>query len=142
MILNAKQYLMSIKYKTERIAEQEEYIQRLRNTLGVSGISYDKDRVQTSKVGDKTAEIICKIVDEEEKLENMQQVLMKLRIKILDQIRQIENENYRKVLNVVYVDMHNLKECSRIIGFSYDYVRELHIKALNSFEEKFPHHTS
>ena len=135
--LKAKKYLSRIKDKTEKIQEQEECIQRLRDTLGIAGIRYDKDRVQTSPDPNKTANIVAKIIEEEQILDDMKQSLINYRIKVIDEIKQIDNENFRKVLNVVYVDMKTLKECSQIIGFSYDYVRELHPQALKAFEEKF-----
>lgn len=133
----AKDYLNQVRFKTERIAEQEEYIQRLRDTIGVSAIRYDKEAVQTSPVGDKIAEVICRIIDEEDKLYKMQDELIQFKLTVIDQIRELDNENHKKVLNTVYVDLHNLKECSQIIGFSYAYVKELHTDALKAFKEKF-----
>lgn len=140
--MTAKQYLSQIRYKTEKIAEQKEYIQRLRDSLGIAGIRYDLDKVQTSHSNDKVAEVICKIVDEEERLKQMQESLISFKIQVIDMIKELEKENHRKILNIVYVDMKTLKECSRTIKFSYDYVRELHLEALKAFEEKFPQHTS
>ena len=133
----AKDYLNQIRFKTERIVEQEEYIFRLRQSLGIAGIDYSKDKIQTSPT-DRTSEIIAKIVDEEVKLNEMKQNLIQFRIDVIDMIRQLNNENHKKILNTVYVDLHNLKECSKVVGFSYDYTRELHVDALKAFEEKFP----
>lgn len=137
--MTAKEYLSQVQEKQNQILEQEEYIQRLRATLDVAGIRYDKERVQTSPDPDKIAHTFSKIFEQEEILENMKKAFVDFRIKVIDMIRQIENEIYRKVLNVVYIDGKNLKECAKDIGFSYDYIREIHIQALSAFDTKFPH---
>ena len=74
--MNAKKYLSRIKDKTEKLQEQEECIQRLRDTLGIAGIRYDKDRVQTSPDPNKTANIVAKIIEEEQILDDMKQSLI------------------------------------------------------------------
>lgn len=137
--MTAKEYLSQVQEKQNQILEQEEYIQRLRATLDVAGIRYDKERIQTSPDPDKMAHTFSKIFEQEEILEGMKKAFVEFRIKVIDMIRQIENEIFRKVLNIVYIDGKNLKECAKDIGFSYDYVREIHIQALSAFDTKFPH---
>lgn len=136
--MTAKEYLSQVQEQQNKILEQEEYIQRLRATLDVAGIRYDKERVQTSPDPDKMAHTFSKIFEQEEILENMKKVFVDFRIKVIDMIHQIENDIFRKILNIVYIDGKNLKECAKDIGFSYDYVREMHIQALSAFDEKFP----
>ena len=55
--MTAKEYLLQIKEQRNDILNQEEYIQRLRDSLGVAGIRYDKERVQSSPEPDKFAKI-------------------------------------------------------------------------------------
>ena len=42
------------------------------------------------------------------------------------------------VLNIVYVDGKNLRKAAQEMKFSYDYIKEIHLSALQAFEEKFP----
>lgn len=120
------------------IQDQEDYIQRLRDSLGIAGISYDKERIQTSPNYDRFTEVFSKIFDEEEKLKKMQENLVNLRFTILNEIHQLNDDKHKKVLNIIYVDCKNLKKCANIMSFSYDYVKELHLAALQAFEDKYP----
>ena len=118
--------------------KQEEYIQRLKDSLGIAGIRYDKERVQSSPEPDKFAFIFCQIDEEEERLQIMKNILVHTRVKIINQIHELDDTKHQDVLYLFYVDGKNLKKTSQTMSFSYDYVKELHLAALNSFEEKFP----
>lgn len=136
--MTAKEYLLQIKEQRNDILNQEEYIQRLRDSLGVAGIRYDKERVQSSPEPDKFAKIFGQIFEEEEeKLQQMKDNLALTRVKIINQIHQIEDSKHQKVLYIVYVDGKNLKKAAQTMCFSYDYVKEIHIAALQAFEQKF-----
>lgn len=136
--MTAKEYLLQIKEQRNDILNQEEYIQRLRDSLGVAGIRYDKERVQSSPEPDKFAKIFGQIFEEEEeKLQQMKDNLALTRVKIINQIHQIDDSKHQKVLYIVYVDGKNLKKAAQAMCFSYDYVKEIHIAALQAFEQKF-----
>ena len=95
--MTAKEYLSQVQEQQNKILEQEEYIQRLRATLDVAGIRYDKERVQTSPDPDKMAHTFSKIFEQEEILEDMKKVFVDFRIKVIDMIHQIENDIFRKI---------------------------------------------
>ena len=118
--------------------KQQEYIQRLKDSLGIAGISYDKDRVQSSPDPDKFAKIFAEIDEEEERLAMMKRKLTFIRVKIIKQIHELSDDKHKDVLYYIYVDGKNLKKAAQAMCFSYDYVKEIHIAALQAFEEKFP----
>lgn len=136
--LTAKEYLLQIENLTNRIKEQEEYIQRLKDSLSIAGISYDKDRVQTSPDPDKFGHIFAQIDEQEKVLEDMKTKLVNVRVEALNIIHKIEDDRYRRILTTIYVDMRSLKKAANILSFSYDYMKELHQEALNAFSENFP----
>lgn len=136
--MTAKKYLLQIKEQKQNIRKQEEYIQRLRDSLTIAGISYDKERIQSSPDPDKFAKIFGQIDEEEQRLEDMKTRFVNTRVKIINQIHELKDDRYDKLLNYVYVDDLTLKETSQQMSFSYDYIRELHIAALQTFEEMFP----
>ena len=136
--MTTKEYLLQIKEQGKNILNQEEYIQRLRDSLGVAGIRYDKERVQSSPEPDKFARIFGQIFEEEEKLQQMKDNLALKRVEIINQIHQLEDSKHQNVLYIVYVDGKNLKKAAQAMSFSYEYVKEIHIAALQAFEEKFP----
>ena len=128
---------MQIKDLIDEIEKQQDHIQRLKSSLGIAGISYDKERVQGSPELDKFAYIFAQIDNTERILEDLKTELVQTRVKIINMIHQLENEKYRKLLNIVYVDMKSLKDAVNIMCFSYDYIKELHLEALDAFFEKF-----
>jgi DNA-directed RNA polymerase specialized sigma subunit len=135
--VSAKEYLLQIKYLTNDIREQEDYIQRLIESLSIAGLRYDREKVQCSSEPDKFAYIFAQIDEQEEVLEGLKEDLIEMKVKIINMIHELENEKHRKLLNIVYVDMKSLKKAANIMCFSYEYVKELHGEALNAFSEKF-----
>lgn len=138
MKLTAKEYLLQIKEQKQNIRKQEEYIQRLRDSLTIAGISYDKERIQSSPDPDKFAKIFGQIDEEEKRLEDMKTRFVNTRVKIINQIHELDDIKHQDVLYQVYVDDKTLKKASFAMSFSYDYVKELHLAALQAFDQKFP----
>lgn len=136
--VTAKEYLLQIKEQKQNIRKQEEYIQRLRDSLTIAGISYDKERIQSSPDPDKFAKIFGQIDEEEQRLEDMRTKLINTRVKIINQIHQLADGKHQDVLYLVYVDDKTLKKASQEMCFSYEYVKELHGAALQAFDQKFP----
>ena len=136
--MTAKEYLLQIKEQKQNIRKQQEYIQRLKDSLTIAGISYDKERVQSSPDPDKFAKIFGQIDEEEQRLADMQTRFVNTRVKIINQIHELKDDRYDRLLNLVYVDDKSLKKAAHEMSFSYDYVRELHLAALQVFEDKFP----
>ena len=134
----AKDYLSQVKKKAKAVQEQKELIQRLRDSLDLAGVQYDKDRVQSSPDTDKFGKIFAEIEEQEKVLEEKRTAFMEFRVLVIYQIRKIPNAQFREVLNRVYIDFLNIKQCSEEMNYSYIYVRELHMKALNAFERMYP----
>ena len=135
--MSVKEYLMQIQNKNGEIKNQEEYIQRLKDSLDIAGVSYDRERVQTSPDFDKFGKIYGQIDEEERKLEEMRNRLVETRVKIISQIHEIENDKFQRILNYVYVDAMTLNRTAIEMSFSYDYIKELHGQALQVFRDKF-----
>ena len=140
--MNAKEYLLQIADKNKEIRMQKEYIRRLNDCLTNMGIIYDKERVQGSPEYDKMSKIFGQIDEEERKLEEMKHELVDIKVKIISQIHELENDKFQDILNYVYVDGMTLKKTATEMSFSYEYIKELHGPALQAFEEKFLLHTA
>ena len=46
--MNAKEYLSQVQEKERQVKRQKDYIARLKETLDVAGVRYDKEVVQSS----------------------------------------------------------------------------------------------
>lgn len=121
--------------------KEDAYMQltkRLRDSLTIAGISYDKERIQSSPDPDKFVKIFDQIDEEEQRLEDMKTRFVNTRVKIINQIHELDDIKHQDVLYQVYIDDKTLKKASFAMSFSYEYVKELHLAALQAFEEKFP----
>lgn len=137
--MTVKEYLSCVKLRQEEITETEEYIERLRTTLGIAGIDYERDKIQTSVTGDKLGDTFVKIFEAEENLKRMKENFVLFRIGVMNMIQQVPERKHREVLNHVYLDYMKLKQVADVMGYSYDYVRELHLEALGCIGEIFLH---
>ena len=95
-------YLMQIRKKEYAIKRKQLRCEELRSCLGARAIQYDRDRVQTSPV-DKVSEIICKVADLEDQIEQLQEEKALLIIEIGDAIEQLEDDNEKTVLAEFYI---------------------------------------
>ena len=134
--MDPRSILFEVKEKQNRLAEQEEYIERLRDTLGMVGITYDSDRVQSSADPDKLTNVISKIIEEEKVRDQMKQNLVLHRIRAIDMIHCLDDNRHRKILYLIYIDGLSVSQCAQNIGYSYDYLRHMQDKALIAFDRK------
>ena len=56
---------------------------------------------------------------------------------MIKQIQGMHNAKYMQLLFKVYVQFKSIKEAFAEMGMTYQYVRELHKKALAAFEEMY-----
>lgn len=139
--MNAKEYLMQIRRIDLSIRQKiKEYELRRESRVLVSGIDYDRDRVQTSPsnvgftreseiLADMDADIRKNILD-----------LMDRKDKIIGQIQQMGRAEYADVLFKRYVEYKNMDEIATEMGYSYHWTCHIHGEALKEFE-KYNHCT-
>ena len=119
--LTAKQYLDQLRVIDTKINQKMEELADLMTAATSTGaIDYSKDRVQTSPQNAQENRI-CKYVD--------------LDAEINREIQELNVDYYIKILFKVYVQYKTVKDAANEIGLSYQYVRDLHKKALEAFEE-------
>lgn len=132
--MTAKEYLEQISEYETRIKQKEIQLECLRETAGgAAAIRYDKDRIQFSVMGDALERNVIKLIELEDSIFLEKVRLETLRAKIIDQIHQLGDERYIKVLFKRYVQKKTYELISVECSYSYDYVKELHSDALRSF---------
>ena len=110
-------YLMQIRKKEYAIKRKQLRCEELRSCLGPRAIQYDRDWVQTSPV-DKVSEIICKVADLEDQIEQLQEEKALLIIEIGDAIEQLEDDNEKTVLAEFYIGRVPMAQVAEIINYS------------------------
>lgn len=136
--LSAKRYLeqlqeldTKINQNLERLAEMKE------DTTSAGGIDYSKERVQTSCSGDKLCNDVTRYVSFEEQINAEIDQFVDAKEQIIKEIRGLRVNNYIQVLFKVYVQFKSIKVAASEMNMSYPYVREVHRKALDLFEQTY-----
>ena len=133
--MTAKEYLGEIRRLTAVIESYQRSIDILREDIAnIQGVSYDKDRVQSSANGDV---ILNKIIRLEALTDEMGETMVqcaKKRAEITAQITMMSNRSYMQLLFKRYVEFKKFEQIAIEMNYSYEYIREMHGQALNDFE--------
>lgn len=133
--MTTKEYLSLIEKQERAIEDKELLIETLYESLSSMGISYDKERVQSSPDGDKFGKTFAKIDEQEKILQCLKDDLIDIRLNVINLIESCPDATYRKLLLLKYVkykEFRTLKDVADAMGYSHDYVKELHGEALKS----------
>lgn len=117
-------YLMQIRKKEYAIKRKQLRCEELRSCLGARAIQYDRDRVQTSPV-DKVSEIICKVADLEDQIEQLQEEKALLIIEIGDAIEQLEDEKEAMILTAYYIRRLTMEQVAEEMDYSLQHTYRL-----------------
>lgn len=133
--LTAKQYLDQLRVIDTKINQKMEELADLMTAATSTGaIDYSKDRVQTSPQNAQENRI-CKYVDLDAEINREIDEFVDIKHRVTKEIQELNVDYYIKILFKVYVQYKTVKDAANEIGLSYQYVRDLHKKALKVFEE-------
>lgn len=133
--LTAKQYLDQLWVIDTKINQKMEELADLMTAATSTGaIDYSKDRVQTSPQNAQENRI-CRYVDLDAEINREIDEFVDIKHRVTKEIQELNVDYYIKILFKVYVQYKTVKDAANEIGLSYQYVRDLHKKALKAFEE-------
>ena len=133
--MNAKEYLSQIRRLDMRIGQRITELNQMRERLSVlTGIDYSKDRVQaTPTSGNRQIE---ELVDFENEILRMVEAETKLKHRIIAEIQILDNALYADILFRRYVECLSFERIACDMGYAYNYVLNIHGRALQSFADK------
>lgn len=132
------EYLSQISRCEDMIERKQNEILKLDNLAhGIKSPTYDPNKVQSSLSGDKMSNIVVKLVETQEELEDLIESYIDKRKHIITQIDQIPNQISYKVLTDRYIEQKRYYEIANEIQYSEKWVRKAHARAIREFEEKF-----
>lgn len=136
--LSAREYLEQIETIDIKINQHLERLSEMKaDATSTGAIDYSKDRVQTSLLGDKLSNDVGRYVDFEEQINAEIERFVDAKEQIIAEIQGLNVKNYIQVLFKRYVQYKNLKVTASEMNMSYQYVRDLHKKALALFGETY-----
>jgi len=136
--LTARQYLEQLETIDIKINQHLERLSEMKaNATSTGAIDYSKDRVQTSLLGDKLSNDVGRYVDFDAQINAEIDQFVDAKSQIIAEIQGLNVKNYIQVLFKRYVQYKNLKVTASEMNMSYQYVRDLHKKALALFGETY-----
>ena len=138
LVHRAKIYLSQLNYLQLMITENEDTIKEFETSMyrlgALSGseitsgsmpdcAAYARIYEKLAMKRSEAAERICEYVERQEL--------------IINQIKGLENTNYSTLLYKRYVQFKSLVRISEEMNYTYDYIREIHGKALDNFALKY-----
>lgn len=133
--MNAKQYLRQVRRLDNIVNAKLKQVEMLRAITTRMTANLTTDKVQESNIPDKISTLICKIVDLEKEITNDIDKLIDLKIEIMRKIDSIQNDNYRLLLTLRYLNFKSWEQIAVEMGFTFQWVHELHKRALIEFEK-------
>jgi len=134
--MTAKEYLNryhQTKVKIEKLQGLVDVYIRLANEI--PGIQFDQIRVDGGKnLKAPFEKWILKALEYENQIDELKRTLRIIKVKILDVIEKLEDENQRKVLIYRYIDWHTWNEIAEILYISLATVKRWHANALSSIQ--------
>lgn len=135
--MTAKEYLRTLRWTELSIETRKDELRRLdAEYTYLSGISYDRDRVQTSPSGDAFPQSDRRI-DLVIKIREDILAMQRLRTDIIGKITGLDNPLYSQVLLERYVNYLSFDDIAVKMGYSYVYVTHIHGEALQEFTRKY-----
>lgn len=135
--MTTKEYLWQISDIERKIRIKKSEIENLRELSYSPSIKMDGERVQTSSDQDPLARTVIKILQEEERLQEMIDKYLEVRNKISSQIESLDNRMHADILYGVYVANISLRGLENIVNYSKRSLIRHHGYAMKEFERKF-----
>lgn len=136
--LTARQYLEQLETIDTKINQHLERLAEMKaDATSTGGFDYSRERVQTSTSGDKLCKDVARYVDFNAQINAEIDQFVDAKNQIISEIQGLNVNNYIQVLFKRYVQFKNLKVTASEMKMSYQYVRDLHKKALEMFGETY-----
>ena len=105
---------------------------------GVASASVGSVRVGGGKLArDKAEDHAMRGVELHDRLNSAEREYFSLQDKVFAEIDALDNMLHVQILTLHYINGKKLAAVAEAIGYSYQYIRQAHGKALKAFEEKY-----
>lgn len=133
--MTAKTYLQQIKMLDIRIYDGLEELERLKALATKVTSTMDGEVVSGSKNPDKMTDVVYKIIKLQEKINRDVDKYVDIKQAATGLLAEVENPTHYKILHSRYVLYKTWEQIACEIGFTYQWVCQLHGVALLEFEK-------
>lgn len=137
--MKAKEYLQQLRLFDEKLKQNKKDAEELKlRATTIKGIDYSSNKVQMSESHTSLSDNIVRYMNLEEQIESQTWEFLQFKHQIINQIQELDDAKYLKVLFKHYVEYKKLDIIAKEMKYTYVYIRELHGKALKAFEKVQP----
>lgn len=137
--MNAKDYLKQVLLLEEKINQKQmQYKELLRTATLTEAVRYDKEKVQTSLTNDSMSNVVIRYIELQEEINHDIDNFIDIKNKVITEIQALSNVKFVNLLFMRYIQGKKLDEIATSLGYSYQYARELHSRALKAFTKVHP----
>lgn len=131
----AQQYLGRYRAAKMDMDRAERLIKKTRELLEVQGVDTSSERVQSSVVGDRTANLIAELVDARMEFEEAMERSVQMMRDINGVIGMVSSPQQKRLLELRYIEGKTWEEISNNIHVTYRHVFRVRNNALAAVEE-------
>lgn len=133
--MTGRQRLEELRDMRRAIRTSEERIHELEAIATSVGGMSDMERVQTSIRGDKLAEAVTDICEEQDRLAGCIECWVEATREVEEELEELE-PLHREVLQAKYVLGETAEETGARMGYNTSYLRRLRMRALEEYERR------
>lgn len=133
--MQAKEFLKNLIQIDMMISCKKEQIAELRERLTSIGCATDNERVQTSIKGDKMTNVIAKIMELENLVNNDIGILTEYKLQAREMIEKLQNNVEKVVLYKRYFDCKSFEQIAVECNYSWRHVHRIHGNALINLDK-------
>lgn len=112
-------------------------IKKVKMSIGISAVTYDRERVQTSIHSNPTEAPALLIASMEEETNRAVNRMMHLRHRIVGQIESMQNLDHYDILFRRFVMQESFNQISAAWKYSWNQTKKVYTEALEAFEKQF-----
>lgn len=134
--MTAQQYLYQYRSALIDLQRSERLIKRITALLEVQGVDTSAEKVQTSKLDDRTARLVAELVDAKREFRDLHEESVRRMRTVAGVIRAIEDPQQKRLLELRYIEGLPWHEIAEKMYVSYRHVFRIHSRALEEAGEK------
>lgn len=135
--MTAKEYLSRLRNLDLMIRHKQVELDELKLLATSTGsIANQSEPVSHSSSGDSLERKVIKYIDLDTEITNDIDTLINMRHMVIDEIHSLSDARYIELLFKRYVEYKKFEQISCEMNYDYQWIRELHTRALDSFYEE------
>lgn len=133
--MTIKEFLNQAFILEKRIKDKKEELEKIIiDSVAIMSPRFDNE-IRVNNYNDKIGDITCKKIELVNMIFEQSEHLLKLKYEIINLIESIENQEYRRLLELRYIQYLKWEEIALKMDYSYRHTTKLHSFALKECEK-------